>query len=504
MATPTASLSEGEAALARALTDYIPHVMRQHSTPGLAIAVSQDRRIIYDAGFGYKDIQSRAPMTADTTFFTGSMAKTVVAFAAMQLVEEGVLELDVPVNQYLTAFQIENPLGGGDVTLRHLLTHQTGLSTNPGGGLFPAEQPVPLLEEHLTNSYENAPEFNLLYHGTLSPTWGAPVGEKWQYSNRGTATIGYLVEIMNPDGLSLEAYLDQKVFGPLSMNDTQHPVLITEEYTRADLWERRSLGNTRVGQFLFGDSHKIGLEAPAGGIITTVSDFVRLPMAFIEGGTLDGGTIAAPETIEAMLTPAFDVGDYDQGLMWKLDRDENDHPFRFWHPGGAPNGHTNVFGGWPALGMATVMHTNSWPISSGRYEDMYQIEDFILRWKAEEQELGHPPEFRSWAWKTSYVLALLSVEAEASVGTPRSHFEEYLDTRITLGSVRYGHPSMSNLWDENGFRAGVTDAFPATGEVTMSHIENLANGGLAISKGDFLEIYANLGGAGSMIPNFWE
>ncbi|MEL7447977.1 MAG: serine hydrolase domain-containing protein [Pseudomonadota bacterium] len=495
--------TESDTALARALTDYIPHVMRAHGTPGLALAVGRNGRVIYRAGFGFKDIQNQVPMNPDTTFFTGSMAKAVIATAAMQLVEQKVLELDAPVNQYLQTFQIENPLGGGEVTLRHLLTHRSGLSTNPGGGLTAEPDTAVPLEKYLIEAYENAPELNNAYHGSLLPTWGSPVGEKWAYSNRGTATIGYLVEITNPDGLALEEYLENNIFAPLGMSNTQHPRVLSAAHTRPDLWQRRSYGNTRAGRFLFGDSHKIGDEAPAGGIISTVVDFVRLPMAFMATEAPKGARIASRKTLAAMLEPAFSVGAYDQGLMWKLDRAENGRPFRFWHPGGAPNGHTNVFGGWPELNVATVIHTNSWPISSERYVDIHQVEDFIVRWLGEEETLGKPPEFRTWAWKTSYVLGLLSVEAEAAVAGPRSEFEAYLDTRIERASYAYQNPAVSGLWDESGFRAGVADAFPETGEMTMVRVEELANGAMKISRGDFLEIYERLGGSGSMIPSFW-
>ncbi|MGI9437069.1 MAG: serine hydrolase domain-containing protein [Geminicoccaceae bacterium] len=501
---PAETASESDLALARALTDYIPHVMRHHGTPGLAIAVGRDGRVIFEAGFGFKDVKNRTPMTHDTTFFTGSMAKTVTATAAMQMVEKGAIELDAPVNTHLEAFQIENPLGGGDVTVRHLLTHMAGMSSNVGGGMTSQFDNLLSLEDRLTELYSNSAEFNASFHGTLLPTWGGAVGEKWQYSNAGTATLGYLVEVTNPEGLNFEDYLQTYVFEPLGMESTQHPVLLIEEQTRADLWTRRSIGNSRAGKFLMPDHHKVASEAPAGGMITTVGDFVRFPMAFFAGGSLSGGYIAAPETLAAMIEPQFDVGNYDQGLMWKLDRAEDGRPFRFWHPGGAPNGHTNVFGGWPDLGIATAMHTNSWPITAGRYLDMYQIEAFILRWLAEEEALGHSPEFHSWVWKTSYVIGLISVEAEAFAGASRADFEASLEDRIAFASYAYGHPSNSSRWSEDGYRAGVADALLGGGELTAPRLEELANGAMAITKGDFLEIYAKLGGAGSLIPGYWS
>lgn len=222
---PETLSTDSNQALAKALNDYIPYVMRKHGTPGLIMAVGRDGKMIYEAAFGYKDIVNQQPMTTDTTFFTGSMAKTYIAIAALQLVEQGVMDLNAPVNTYLNAFQISNPLGEREVTLYDLLTHRSGLSSNVGGGLTSDFDNVRSLEDVLAGVYSNEHEFNDTFHRSQLLTWSAKVGEKWQYSNTGTATIGYLVETMNPEGFDLETYMQRKVFEPLDMENTQHPPL---------------------------------------------------------------------------------------------------------------------------------------------------------------------------------------------------------------------------------------------------------------------------------------
>ena len=505
---PETLSTDSNQALAKALNDYIPYVMRKHGTPGLIMAVGRDGKMIYEAAFGYKDIVNQQPMTTDTTFFTGSMAKTYIAIAALQLVEQGVMDLNAPVNTYLNAFQISNPLGEREVTLYDLLTHRSGLSSNVGGGLTSDFDNVRSLEDVLAGVYSNEHEFNDTFHRSQLLTWSAKVGEKWQYSNTGTATIGYLVETMNPEGFDLETYMQRKVFEPLDMENTQHPPLITPENVRTDLWNKHSLGNQRFGPFLVSDKHKVGPEAPAGGIITTVADFIRVPMAYLNGGELDGGRILNPETVKASITSQIKIeAGYHQGLMWKLSGVDDGADFRFWHPGGAPYGHTNVFGGWPELGLSSVVHTNSWPITSSRYEDIHQVEDFLVRWIKEEQALGKLPEFRSWAWKTSYVMGILSAEAMNGFGSlKKAETTQAVIEQMAAGAIyQLARPGDKAPWDAEGFQAGVLDALPAEGELTVDSLRAFVTSGqMQVSQGDFMEIYKSLGGKASLIPSFFE
>src|SRR5262249_11506777 len=116
--------------LVAVLKESIPHVLRLLGTPGLNLAVARHGQGIWEDAFGFADLERKIPMTKAPVFHSGSMGKTYTATAVMQLVEQGVLELDAPVNRYFTAFQVKNPLGGRDVTIRDLLTHRSGLAGN--------------------------------------------------------------------------------------------------------------------------------------------------------------------------------------------------------------------------------------------------------------------------------------------------------------------------------------------------------------------------------------
>src|SRR5207237_366183 len=125
-----------DARLIAAAKRFIPEVMQLHGVPGIEIAIARHGKVIWQDGFGYADLGKKKPMTAETVFRTGSMGKTYTATAAMQLVEQGILSLDEPINTYLrrgAAFEVTNPLGGRPITIRDLMTHRAGMTSDAAG-----------------------------------------------------------------------------------------------------------------------------------------------------------------------------------------------------------------------------------------------------------------------------------------------------------------------------------------------------------------------------------
>ena len=210
-----------------AIRDYVPHVMRADGTPGLNLALGYRGRLIWEAGFGYADVAAGREMMPETVYHSGSLGKTYTATAVMQLVERGVIGLDDPINRHLP-FEIVNPLGERDITVRDLMTHQSGINTGGANGVW--GKPIGLrqaLEE--TFSQETTPIM-----GGTQKLWIAKVGEKYTYSNPGLGTLGLIVETANPEKLSFADYVQKHVMDPLGMELSQYPPAQHKDYVRPD------------------------------------------------------------------------------------------------------------------------------------------------------------------------------------------------------------------------------------------------------------------------------
>jgi len=493
-AAPAVAQQGGEnsdGVLIAALADYIPHVMRRHSTPGLNIALARHGEVIWERGFGYADWNRQAPMTPETVMHSGSMGKTYTATAVMQLVERGVMELDAPINDYLDGWQIVNPRGEREITLHDLLTHRSGLTSNAAGSDFTAPKP---LGEHLRETY-GLSHFKS-YLGTVLPLWGARVGERFQYSNLGLATLGYLVQVTNPEGLSFSEYVQRHIIDPLGMTSTQYPPVQDAGHVREDIFRRFSRGYAHFGPVHLPTMAIYFADFPAGTVVTTPGDHIRLLLAYLGGGAYHGQRILEPETVQRMLTPELSISDTESlGLIWWL-RNVGQPDFSFGHGGAHMYGWTNDFRAFPEQDFAIAVAANHWPMLHERYREHRAIADFVSRWIAREDALGSPPPFRTWAWKTSYVIGLQLVEQLAgSLGIATPVSDDMVDA-MAAGVVlefadRYGDP----VWDESGFRAGV-DAMRAI-EMTPAAIKAfLESDRIEVTPAELGLIHEELGGVG--------
>lgn len=237
-------------------------------------------------------------MTLDSVFRIASMTKPITSVAAMQLVEDGDLGLDVPVSKYIPSFAKLQVLEGFDettgapklrpaskpVTLRHLLTHTSG---------FGYKFWNPLLREATTSGViPNIP-------GKADSFLQAPLvfdpGERWEYGIN-TEWLGRLIETVR--GESLDEVFAKSVFRPLGMSDTHFnvpegkwPRLVSVHVRQANggLKERRRPSPARVTFYNGG-----------GGLYSTAADYTQFLRTLLRGGELDGNRILKPDTVALM------------------------------------------------------------------------------------------------------------------------------------------------------------------------------------------------------------
>jgi CubicO group peptidase (beta-lactamase class C family) len=200
--------------------NMIATVMAQARIPGLSVAIVKQNRVIYARGFGSRNLKDNLPATPHTLYGIGSCTKSFTALAIMQLVEQGKLSLQHPVNKYLPL-----KIGGKDdpITIHHLLTHSSGM---PNLGLAASiiykmneiyEDWTPL------SSFEDL----MLHINGASEEVAAKPGERFFYFNEGYTLLGEIIQKITK--MKCEDYIKEKILTPLKMNRS---TFLKEEFTK--------------------------------------------------------------------------------------------------------------------------------------------------------------------------------------------------------------------------------------------------------------------------------
>jgi CubicO group peptidase (beta-lactamase class C family) len=199
-APPMAEATDAATRIDTYLRGRVPHLRM----PGFALVVVVGDQVILSRGYGVADRAAGTPMTEDTPVAIASTSKGMTALAVMQLVEQGLVDLDAPVIRYVPDFTLNDPRAV-DVTVRQVLTHTAGL---PAGGLHDPAQDDEALERHIDSLVSTELRF-------------AP-GGGYEYANDGYSVAGLVVQRVS--GVPYEDYLAAQVFEPLSMARTTFDV----------------------------------------------------------------------------------------------------------------------------------------------------------------------------------------------------------------------------------------------------------------------------------------
>ena len=254
------------------LDQYIPAQIKQQNIPGLSLAVIRDGKVIKAAGYGYANLELKAPATPDTVYEIGSISKQFAAEAIMLLVEDGKLKLDDPINQYLPA---NAPAIWQNITIRNLLNHVSGL-----------KDWTEIKEFSYRREY-TAEEFIELVRPF--PLQFQP-NDNWSYSNTNLPLIGIIVE--RAAGKPYEEFVSERIFRPLgfpSIRFRHQEEIVTNRATGYVL---------RDNQWKNGEPFRPRLIAPSGGVLATAVDLARWWEAIMQGRLLK------PSSLAEMLAPA--------------------------------------------------------------------------------------------------------------------------------------------------------------------------------------------------------
>jgi CubicO group peptidase (beta-lactamase class C family) len=263
------------------LDALLPAQLQSRDMAGAVVAVVKDGQVLLAKGYGQADVAAKKPVVADQTLFRpGSISKVFTATAVMQLVEQGKLDLDRDVNEYLD-FAIPKTFAE-PVTLRRLLTHTAGFEEVLKNLFVASANEMRPLRKYLIAAL---PE-RIFRPGTVP-----------SYSNYGLALAGYIVE--RTSGEAFEKYIAAHILEPLRM---EHSTFVQPLPQALETAMSKGYVATAQGAKNF----EFVQAAPAGALSTTGADMTRFMLAFLGEGTLDGITILKPETVRAMETRQLD------------------------------------------------------------------------------------------------------------------------------------------------------------------------------------------------------
>jgi CubicO group peptidase (beta-lactamase class C family) len=178
--------------------------LQKTKIPGAALAIVQGDKVIYAKGFGIVDPSDR-PATPDTPFIIGSLSKSFTALALMQQVEKGKVGLDQPVIRYLPWFRVADVTSSKRITVRHILTHTSGIGWIPGLKLIDSR-----------NNQPTALKTSLQFLAIVKPF--APPGKTFQYSNVNYSIAGAILEAVTQR--PYEQAIQENIFTPLKMRNS--------------------------------------------------------------------------------------------------------------------------------------------------------------------------------------------------------------------------------------------------------------------------------------------
>lgn len=262
----------------------IPEVMTKEKIPGLSIAIVDRNKTIWADGFGFSDMDHKKPITANTIFGIMSISKTITATAIMMAVQDGLVDLDQPIANYLPGFTINSRFEDNPetkITLKHLLSCTAGLGYEAPVGNGYDYPKLSSFEEHIQS---------------ISDTWlRYPVGQRFCYSTLGIDLAGYILQVKS--GNTFNSYVKQKLLNPLRMTNSSFDIeTIKRNHNRA------------VGHD-FDYSH-VPLEMPmipSGGFYTSVSDLAKFVRFHLNEGRINGKSLLNKETLNIMYRIPFPI-----------------------------------------------------------------------------------------------------------------------------------------------------------------------------------------------------
>jgi len=212
---PQPSSTKETTSIKQLIDSKIPSIIEKNNVPGMAVAIIENGQVIYERGYGYADVAKNIEISRITGFNIGSISKLFTAWGIMKLVEDGKLDLNVPIENYLKRWKLpKSEFDHSKVTIRAILSHSAGLSVHGYPGFHPDDK-LPTLEASLNG--ENGPvRANEAVKVILEPQ------TQFKYSGGGYTILQLVIEEVT--GQKFEDFMQKNIFEPLNMDYTSFSI----------------------------------------------------------------------------------------------------------------------------------------------------------------------------------------------------------------------------------------------------------------------------------------
>jgi CubicO group peptidase (beta-lactamase class C family) len=259
--------------------EFVQATMQEWQVPGLAIAIVKDDNVILSQGFGKRNLATDQEVTSETLFAIASCTKAFTATALGMLVDEGKLDWDTPVRQYLPSFQLYDSFASEHTTARDLLAHRTGLPRHD-------------MTWYTDNSTREELFARLRY---LKPT--RVFREAWQYQNLMYMAAGYLLEAIC--GQRWEKFVRQRILEPLDMDSSNFSTSDSQKTDNYALPYRKIKDEVHEIDFY----QDFGGIAPAGAINSSVAEMSQWLLLNLNKGKHGEEQLISEKQLEQISTP---------------------------------------------------------------------------------------------------------------------------------------------------------------------------------------------------------
>ncbi|PFQ42572.1 penicillin-binding protein [Bacillus cereus] len=325
------------------LDKYIEKFIREQNIPGGAIAILHNKDVFFTKTWGITG-ESEKKVTSKTPFVIGSISKSLTALAIVKLIEDKKIKLEDPVQRYLPWFKLKYPQISSTITIQHLLTHTSGISTYEGLALSDKQ-----------SKSSTALKENVMKLSNVKLT--APPGGKYQYSNANYIVLGALIEEVTNETYS--SYMEKNVFQSLNMNGAAA--------SKETAYEKGYLSGY---QSWFGIPRKSVVPydnagAPYGYITANLEDMIQYIMFL---NRLKDTQFLKKENMNFYLSPLYQINaekSYGFGLRTT---NINESEKMIWHSGSTPDARAEIFilnkSGWGGVILTNKNHVLEEPALS--------------------------------------------------------------------------------------------------------------------------------------------